>query len=277
MSSIRVNSCCFVVAASTAMALGLAPALAGDVRIVTWNVKDIFSASDVAARASDLANMAAEIKPDILCLEEVTSLSVVEAIAKKMHLNDFHVACSDFAQSDAPNRNAFEVAIVSRYPFTQVIEYDPSLDNQEDEDDPEELKLTPPKKLGIEGSGGSRGCLWARIDDVKLTVAVVHLKSSLGNVGAPDAGNARKREYVVSAVAAGVNEDIAYFPGFSFIVLGDFNVGHSDTKKNGISVAADCHQNCGANEDRYDETHALLGAGLVGSLKMKVLPQNSWV
>ena len=74
--------------------------LAGEVRIVTWNVKDIFSVEDVNDRASDLTAMASTTKPDILCLQEITSLPVAEAIAHKMNLNAFHVACSDFVQSD---------------------------------------------------------------------------------------------------------------------------------------------------------------------------------
>ncbi len=65
-------------------------------------------------------------------------------------------------------------------------------------------------------------------------------------------------------------EDIGLFPGYSFIVAGDFNVGHSDAGKNGTDLTADCCYNC-TGKDRYDETHALLSSGLVSGLKMKNL------
>jgi endonuclease/exonuclease/phosphatase family metal-dependent hydrolase len=243
---------------------------AAEVRIVTWNTKDLFSVNDVKNRKDDLKKMAETVKPDILCIQEVTSLAIVQEVRKVMELNDYHVAASDFVQSDSQHRNAFEVAIISKYPFTQVIEYDPSPDNREDEGDPEEISLEPMLKIGIRDVGTSRGYLWARIDEVKLTVAVVHLKSSVGRKGWADRGNAEKRELVAAAVAAGVNEDKDLFKGYSFLVAGDFNVGHSDQEKNGDDLEADCYSNCG-NKDRYDETHALLSEGLVSELKMKNL------
>jgi endonuclease/exonuclease/phosphatase family metal-dependent hydrolase len=241
-----------------------------EVRIVTWNVKDLMSVSDVNDRKADLKSLAQATRPDILCLQEITSLAIAKEIRDAMELSSYHVACSDFVQSDGANRSAFEVALVSRFPFTQVIEYDPSADNRDYEDDPQEITLAPVLQLGIQDVNTSRGYLWARIASLKLTVAVVHLKSSRGRMGNSDRKNAEKRELVAAAVAAGVNEDDSYFPDYSFIVLGDFNVGHSDTKKNGTALDSDCYANCG-NQDRYDETHALLGGGLVGGLKMKNL------
>lgn len=242
------------------------------IRIVTWNVRDILKEADLAGRDLHIKAIASDLKPDILCLQEITSLTIAERIRDAMGslYQGYHVACSDFVQSDAANRSAFEVAIISKFPFTQVIEFDPSPDNNEAEDDPEELPVTPLLKIGIQGIGTSRGYLWAHIEQAKLTVAVVHLKSSRGSVGFSDRKNAKKRELVAGALAAGVVEDKGLFPGYSFLVAGDFNVGHSDAAKNGVELAADCYNNCD-NRDRYDETHALLGAGLVSGLKMKNL------
>ena len=238
-----------------------------EVRIVTWNVKDIFNTGDVTSRKTDLKSMADTLRPDVLVIQEITSQRVAEKIRDEMGLDGYYVACSDFVQSDSPTRNAFEVAIISKWPMQQVIEFDPTVDNN-DEDDPEELPLEPLLKIGIEEVGTARGYLWARIDDIKMTVAVVHLKSSLGRVGSTDKSNAKKRELVAAAVANGVNEDISYFPDYSFIALGDMNVGHSDGKKNGTDIDDDCYKNC-EDRDLYDETHALLGAGLVGGLAMR--------
>ena len=245
-------------------------ALAKEVKIVTWNVREMFSLGDVEARKGDLKSFGKEVNPDIVLLQEITSCKIVKKIAKQMGLKNAHIACSDFSQNDNNRHASFEVAIISRFPINQVIEYDPSPDNRVDENDPPELKLEAVSKIGIKPSGTSRGYLWAEIEELELTVAVVHLKSSLGKVGLEDASNAEKREFVIATVAAGVLEDADFFSGYSYLVAGDFNVGHSDSSKNGRSLKKDCFEACG-HRDRYDETHALLGKGLVGGLKMENL------
>ena len=85
-----------------------------------------------------------------------------------------------------------------------------------------------------------------------------------------DRGDADKRELVAAAVAAGVNEDKNFFPSYSSLIAGDFNVGHTDKKKNGINLEENCYTNC-VGKDLYDDTHELLGEGLVSGLKMKNL------
>ena len=54
---------------------------------------------------------------------------------------------------------------------------------------------------------------------------------------------------------------------YSYIVLGDFNVGHSDDSKNGTNLWKDGYTSTG-DDDLYDETHALLSANIVGGLSM---------
>jgi endonuclease/exonuclease/phosphatase family metal-dependent hydrolase len=161
-------------ALSVAALLSLVGVLDGaPVRIVSWNVREAFRPQDVTSRSQDFARASQALEPDVLLVQEVVSRSVVEASRTAMGLEGFHVACSDFVQSDAPNHNAFEVAIVSRFPFDQVIEFDPSPDNSE-EDDPPEAALEPLTKIGIEEVGTSRGFLWAEIGELSLTVAVVN-------------------------------------------------------------------------------------------------------
>lgn len=73
--------------------------------------------------------------------------------------------------------------------------------------------------------------------------------------------------------AMSVLEDSMLFPGYAYLVAGDFNVGHSDKEKNGKSLKKDCYKDCG-RKDRYDETHALLRSGLVHGLKMNNLAKG---
>lgn len=65
---------------------------AQEIRIVTWNVKDLFPVDHVKNPQNDLSEMAHSIKPDILCIQEVTSLAVVQEIKKAMGLNGFQIA-----------------------------------------------------------------------------------------------------------------------------------------------------------------------------------------
>ncbi len=127
---------------------------AADVRIVTWNAKELFTPDDAFDRAGKLADFVAAAEPDILILQEITSLEVAEAFNVASGLNAPHVACSDFVQNPTLKHSSFEVAILSKIPLDQVIEFDPSPDNEAD--DPAELRLQALTKIGIEEVGTSR-------------------------------------------------------------------------------------------------------------------------
>ena len=68
-----------------------------------------------------------------------------------------------------------------------------------------------------------------------------------------------------------MNVLIEDYPEATVFVLGDFNVGVSDSEKNGSDLLVDDFDGSG---DRYDETHALLGSGLVDDLRMVCLAEN---
>lgn len=250
----------------------LAPPVASEtVRIATWNVRDAFSVQDVSERASEFAAMASEIGPDILLVQEVTSLAVVEEIRKRMGdaYKNAHVVCSDFNQDDFDERSSFEVGIISKFPFGQVLEFDPTPDNSQFKVEPPEDGIV--KVKNVNSASTSRGYLWAELPELGLTVANAHLKSSRGEQKCSERkSNAKKRERIAAAMAAGVVEDSKLFKGYTFVVAGDLNVGHA-ASKNGVNLKVDC---CGSNcsgKDSYDETHALLGGGLVSGLKMRNL------
>lgn len=254
------------------------------IRLVTWNVLDASSPEVVEARRDQFAAAAAAVRPSILVLQEVASHEVVAAIRDAMGLAGYHVACSNFAGA-APPRPAeavgdpaetprMEVGIISRYPLARVIEYDPSPDNRAVRGDVPELALQPDLKLGIPPPSDPaqvRGFLWARLDEPRLTIAVVHLKSSRGFDGAEDLGNARLREFVAAAVSASVREDRSHYPDHTCVVAGDFNVGHADAGKNGRDLHEDRPAPLTDRHDGYDETHALMGRGLAGGLRMRNL------
>ncbi len=248
-----------------AIFLQFSAAFGRNIRIVTWNVREVFNVDSVTIRARDFARFSRTIKPDILCLQEITSQKVAEAIRDAMHLNDYYVICSDFAQRDNQRYNSFEVAVISKFPFSRVLEFDPLPDNVE-KIDPPEKKLEPSWELGIPMIHTYRGFLWVKLDDPRLTLVVTHLKSSRGYTGKRDENNAKQREFVTAAIARSVLQDQFMFPDYTNVVCGDFNVGHSDSLKNGVDLAHDAFS--AAEGDLYDDTHALLGGGLVHGLRM---------
>lgn len=248
-------------------------AFADDIRVATWNVHEGFTPAGIKARGGDFTAFSAKIRPDVLIIEEITSKACAEAVRDAMGLGGYHVACSNFNPTDAPDFGAFEVAVLSRFPITQVVEYDPSPDNGANPADPPELPIAMLAKFGLTApidAAGGRGFLWVRIDALRLTVVGVHLKSSRGDNGAEDVLNAQKREYVVAAIADSVAQDLRLFPGYTCLVGGDFNVGHSDAK-NGRDLRRDDLETT-STSDGYDETHAMLRDGLLG-LKMRNLGQ----
>ncbi len=228
--------------------------------IVTWNAREIFTSDEVVYRTSDLQNFASTLNPDIILLQEFTSEAVLEDIRDAMGLNTYHIASSDFV--GGTSYGSFEVGVISRFPIQSYTEYDPSIDDSENEEE-----LTTLTEYGIDEVGTSRGFIVVNISEINLFVIPFHLKSSLGNVGTDDADNARKREKVAAYAAMIVNELKENHPYHFILVAGDFNVGHSDEAKNGSNLAEDCYSDC-AESDLYDETHALLGGGLIENLEM---------
>lgn len=250
------------------LAFGCTQPDASDVMVVTWNVREGFTPEDIHKRSRDFQDAGAALKPGVLILQEVCSYEVVEAIRAEMGLDGYFIACTDFAP-DRDKFNSLEVAIVSRYPFGEIVEYDANPDGRV-EGSAIERPLPSTESIGIANENVGRGYLWATIPELKFTVVAVHLKSSRGDAGRKDAENAAKRERVIGAVALGVLADQSERPDYTCIVAGDFNVGHSDTKKCGHDLVIDGFDPQ-SGRDLYDETHAILKDGIVRGLKMRNL------
>jgi endonuclease/exonuclease/phosphatase family metal-dependent hydrolase len=219
------------------------------VKIVSWNGEALLTVGKVDDRKEDLAKFGTEVKPDVLLLQEVTSLAIAEAVRDKMGLTGYHVVCSDF-NTDAADFGALEVAIISKFPLTNVVEYDRSIDGKGPNGAGSEKKLDRVPVSGIADVGVGRGFLCAEITDKKLTLIVTHLKSSGGQSGGGDAGNAEKRELVAAAIVKVVAEKIGGDSAVTVLVAGDFNVGETDKGKNGVALSED---NTSGQGDRYDE------------------------
>ena len=260
------------------------------VKIVSWNLREIFGKIDVEQRKDDFKKASDELKPDILLIQEVTSHEEVEILKEEMGLNDYHAVCSDFV-TDSQNHAGFEVAILSKYKLDEVIEYDPSTtisfrDDKLNNNEPnspiyptEKVMLDDNDKKYLKGIGlktrlGARGYLYARIDQIKLCLYVVHLKSARDDQlkGDKYLKNSSNRESVAASVVLRIDENSQTHPTYAHFVAGDFNVGHSDSKKNGNDLREDCfsqssNNNCN-DKDPYDETHAIFSSGLIKNMRM---------
>lgn len=224
--------------------------------IATWNVGFI----DRSVDNLDLDGFLEEADFDILIVNEIKQERDLNQLKSRMNRADFFSAMSSFDRGN----NGLEVGIISRYPLTNIVEYDRSLDGS---GGIVERKLERVNVRGIADVGVGRGFLVAEVPELKLFVIATHLKSSRGRSGERDRSNAQKRELVAAAISEEVFRLREINPDYSVIVGGDINVGVTDSNKNGIDLSDD-------SNDGYDDTHAILELGLINGLQMRSLAKN---
>lgn len=251
--------CALAIAAGSFLPLCPLPSFANEeLTVATWNVAFL----DRDVDDLDLNSFLNEVDFDILLVTEIETQADLDALTGEMGLNNFHTAISTFQRGS--NQGDLEVGIISRFPLTNIVEFDRSVDGA---GSITERRLERVDQRGIADVGVGRGFLVAEIDSFDLFVIVSHFKSSRGRSGEDDFSNAEKRELVAAAVAAHTNELLEDNPGHTVLFGGDVNVGVTDSGKNGTDLTND-------RNDGYDDTHAILGNGLIDGLRMVSLAQN---
>ncbi|QDV50835.1 Endonuclease/Exonuclease/phosphatase family protein [Gimesia fumaroli] len=233
------------------------------ITVATWNV-GFMDRNVTDLKIDDFLN---EVDFDILLVNEIKTQDDLNSLKAAMDREDFHTAISSFTNG---NGN-LEVGIISRFPLTEIVEYDRSIDNS---GNITEKKLERVNLPGIANVGVGRGFLVAKVQSLNLYVIVSHLKSSKGRSGQHDRSNAQKRELVAAAIATHTLELREDHPECSVLFGGDVNVGVADKKKNGVNLIVDNNDGTNTGVDGYDETHAILGGGLIDSLKMRSLAEK---
>ncbi len=276
-------------------------------RVVTWNVFK-GTDSDVARRKGALIAAGKTIKPDVLVLEEVTSLSAAKDIGRFMGMGDADIVISDWSDDDAEWFEALEVAVISNLPIVSVTEFETtSLNGRVPQShsghhaipSAEDL-LTVPLAVNKNITNlGFRGVLRVELPG-ELVVYGVHLKSGTPEacrlaeedrpsddifaqlVAAGRISNAEQRENVISATVHLANQDIA--AGKSALILGDFNIPLNEPSRTGSDLELSGEEcvaltscepkafpdTCPASEG-YDETHWILQSGFIEGTKYKAL------
>ena len=225
--------------------------------IATWNVAQI----DRRIEDLEIDEFLQEVDFDVLLVNEIKTQDDLDSLKAAMDREEYFTAISSF---ESGNGN-LEVGIISRFPLSEITEFDRSPDNFGNGIN--ERRLERVTLDGIADVGVGRGFLVAKIPTLDLYVIVTHLKSSRGDSGRRDLSNAQKRELVAAAIANHVLEILEDSPTSTVIVAGDFNVGVSDEEKNGTDLGDD-------RNDGYDDTHALLAGGLIDGLSMRSLAKH---
>lgn len=226
------------------------------VTVGSWNTAFI----DRSVSELDLAGFVEEVDFDILLVNEIKTQDDLEKLKSQMNRDNNDTAISSFGRGS----NDLEVGIISKFPLTDIVEFDRSLDRSGSAD---EVRLERVDLKGIANIGVGRGFLVAKVPDIKLFAIVTHLKSSRGASGNDDRENAQKRELVAAAVAKEVVQLREDNPDYSVLFGGDLNIGVSDDDKNGSNLADD-------QTDGYDDTHAILSKGIIDGLRMRSLGKN---
>jgi endonuclease/exonuclease/phosphatase family metal-dependent hydrolase len=190
--------------------------MARSLTLATWNVENLFDATDDPANPGDdeftpegwrtwtaeryslklrnLADVMAQINADILCLQEIENRRVLDNLATVLR-DEFNLDYPHIMHREGGDHRGIDVAILSRV-------------------EPESVRWIVPVK-------GSRDTLIARFapDGYPLVVYVNHWKSRWGS----QAVATRLRRTQARAVRKDVNALLAREPGTGVLVAGDFN------------------------------------------------------
>jgi endonuclease/exonuclease/phosphatase family metal-dependent hydrolase len=177
-------------------------------RVVTWNVHDLFDAEDrrdppgeldlvlapdeVDAKLAAVAAVLARIDADVVVLEEVETLALAEALAARAGYPEARLA-------DGRDPRGIDVAALSRLPVAAYVSHAA-------EAGPDGLPLWP------------RDCveLHVRAGDRRVAVVASHLSSALSDDGTRRAQQATRMREIADGLAAGD-------AGALVLVAGDLN------------------------------------------------------
>lgn len=191
---------------------GLAPAQE-KVRLVTWNVRNLFDAVDspyadevlkpaeLEKKLKALAHTIKLVKPDILALQEVENLEVLQALQKRLPEYEHAVLVEG-----NDHHRGIDVAMLSRIPILKVRSH---------------AKLTLPHVAGAPADYHfSRDCLEVWFNHpLPLVVLVNHFRSQRGPGRKTEAKRKAQALAVVNLVEALEKEH----PGLGVAVVGDLN------------------------------------------------------
>ena len=205
------------------IALGPAGALAGNVRVTTWNLEWFPNGSpkelppdQQAKRIAAAADVLRPLNSDVILLQEVQDYAVCARLAEAIRPHTYQVAiCSAFKEPFTSGLGKQQVAILAREPAQAAwSESWKSMDG-----------VDPPRGFVF---------AWFKINGSDVGIYSLHLKSNLimrGNKVTEAQKNIRKREVAVDQLLNHIRDVIGRAMPMvkSFVVGGDFNTNPDQT------------------------------------------------
>ncbi|MFO7937557.1 MAG: endonuclease/exonuclease/phosphatase family protein [Kiritimatiellia bacterium] len=196
--------------------LGIVQAAEPEIVLAAWNVENLFDPVDDPDNEGDdaytpegwvhwsenryrgklkhLAEVIAEIDPDIICLSEVENRRVLVDLSSVL-ASDFNCMIEEISHRDGEDFRGIDVAVMSKH--------------------------KPTTKIWFNSVSGQRDVIACRFEIYgrELTVIGNHWKSLLGKKARSDAIRTRQAESVRNFI----DREIAYNPSAAIVVAGDFN------------------------------------------------------
>ena len=253
----------------------------GRVRIAVWDADLLPDGSPLRARGDAPAKFGEVIDPDVLILYNVPTFAALLKLRDALRLSGYTAAMSNFfcdGMGDGP-KWPLEVAILSRFPIDQAIEFDPPTNQFEScasrgpsTEGPvvaSHRTLEIPKKLGLRWPvvGGSAkkpghplpgpGYLVVRIDSARVVVGGIRvgLASEYPNAD-PRAVNAM-RQALTASLGAWIWKERNGPGDDHFLAAGDFGVDTGEFLAAGVPLPGNADNN-------FDGADTILTQGVIG-------------
>ncbi len=263
---------------------------AGQERVVLWNADLLPDGTLLRAREGTLGTFARSVNPDVLVLYNVPAFSDLLKLRNALGLYGYTAVMSNFfckPVADGP-RWPIEIAVLSRYPISEAIEFDPPTDQLDGCSTPgpftdgpvvaSRQKFTVPAGHGLHwpvlaGSTRDRplpgpGFLIVRIDSARVVIAGVRvaLASEYPDV-APSAINAM-RQAITASLGDRIWHERYVREDDHFLAMGDFGVDPGVHLPNGELVN-------GNADNEFDGVDTILTQGVIGGGKA-MLPRSDY-
>ena len=254
---------------------GYAGKAGGRVRIALWDADLTAEGSPLRARGDSLGGFGDAVNPDVLVVYDVPEFAELLKLRTALRLYGYSAVMSNFYCDGAvkgPKRPA-EIAILSRYPIDEAIQFDPPTDQLKNCDRPGPFTDGPvaashrgldiPQGLALRWPRArdrplpGPGFLTARIESARVVVAGVRVALPTEYPGATGQAINAMRQAITASVGAWIWHEGEAREDDHFLAAGDFGVDQRAILRTGNISASD-------PDDGFDGADSILTRGVIG-------------
>ena len=215
----------------------------GRVRVAVWDADLMPGGRPLSVRGHALAGFGDAVNPDVLVVYDVPDFAMLLKLRTALHLYGYSAVMSNFFCAGTVKGQTWpaEIAILSRYPIDEAIQFDPPTDQLKDcarpapfTDGPvaashRRLKVPQnfapswPRARGRPLPGP--GFLTARIDSARVVVVGVRVARPAENPHAPGPAINAMRQAITASLGAWIWHEKDLREDDHFLAAGDFGVG----------------------------------------------------